>query len=389
MMPPAKRPRLDPDDEVSEAEQLNRRVLRKLENAMLNDPTVDLTTLIPKTYSERLALRKETHPSLTHETPGDKDQAPTSAGDVAEEQGPKLDSLPSPPPELHIPFEFSAALKILLGLETLEHGEVHRELQRVLKEGEVIWRSQFNENFVVIRCNDDIAVKVIRQTTDLTEFTALHYFEKHAPDLPCPKGLGVISDSRFTYIFMTYMPGVTLDTIWKQLDHTQKALIRSDLERFFDRLRALPVDNMPLGGFGGEPCKDTRRHSRMCPHPVHTVPEFVDFIFSNPHYGGRVYLDILRGIWPTDSKVCMTHGDLKPCNILVQLTDDGNYRLSGIIDWERSGVYPEWYECNKATDMLTPTEAEDDWAAYLPPCMSPETYPLVFVLDRLWDSHVV
>lgn len=30
----------------------------------------------------------------------------------------------------------------------------------------------------------------------------------------------------------------------------------------------------------------------------------------------------------------------------------------------------------------------DDWYQYLPPYASPKTYPLQWLVDRIWDVHV-
>lgn len=43
-----------------------------------------------------------------------------------------------------------------------------------------------------------------------------------------------------------------------------------------------------------------------------------------------------------------THADLNPRNSLVQRSGRGGWRLSGIVDWETSGYYPEYWDCTKA-----------------------------------------
>jgi aminoglycoside phosphotransferase (APT) family kinase protein len=52
-----------------------------------------------------------------------------------------------------------------------------------------------------------------------------------------------------------------------------------------------------------------------------------------------------------------THGDFRPANIIVK-----NGKLSGIVDWEMSGWYPEYWEFVKA---LYVWRYQTDWADYL------------------------
>ena len=46
-------------EEITEAAQLNSRVITKLEKALVSNPEVDLLALFPSTYSDRLAKRKK------------------------------------------------------------------------------------------------------------------------------------------------------------------------------------------------------------------------------------------------------------------------------------------------------------------------------------------
>lgn len=189
---------------------------------------------------------------------------------------------------------------------------------------------------------------------------------------------------------MTFIPGVTLDKVWPNLPHDQKEFISSQLNTWLLKLRAMKVpDDILLGGVGGEGCKDTRRQTRICQQPIRTNAEFEDFKFSNPHFGGSVYIKSLRSLEPSDAaKVVFSHGDFRPENILVDSDQRGLFTVSGIIDWERCGFYPDYFECAKATSNMSTME-EDDWYLYLPPCASPTQYPVRWLLDRLWDCHVV
>jgi RIO-like serine/threonine protein kinase len=67
-----------------------------------------------------------------------------------------------------------------------------------------------------------------------------------------------------------------------------------------------------------------------------------------PFHSEKEFSELLRlGILPdlmhrTDHKIVFTHADLNMRNILVK---DG--RISGIVDWENAGWFPEYWEYTK------------------------------------------
>ncbi|EKV17643.1 hypothetical protein PDIP_30560 [Penicillium digitatum Pd1] len=56
-------------------------------------------------------------------------------------------------------------------------------------------------------------------------------------------------------------------------------------------------------------------------------------------------------------RILFTHGDIRPQNVMVK---DGH--VVAIIDWERSGWYPEYWEFAKA---LLVWGWQSDWTDYL------------------------
>lgn len=58
----------------------------------------------------------------------------------------------------------------------------------------------------------------------------------------------------------------------------------------------------------------------------------------------------------------MTHGDLCPFNILVKSED--TLHISGIVDWETGGAYPEYWEYVNA--FKSSFNNQNDWCFYLP-----------------------
>lgn len=87
-----------------------------------------------------------------------------------------------------------------------------------------------------------------------------------------------------------------------------------------------------------------------------------------------------------DHRIVFTHADFHPRNIMVVDLPDGSVELSGIIDWESSGFYPEYWELLKATNTRSVKDTSD-WWDHLPPSIL--GYDQHIVLDRLIESTVV
>ena len=290
-------------------------------------------------------------------------------------------------------FPLSEAVQQLLGTEENESGvessSLWTKLYGIIDASEVIWSNGSSGGVAVMRCNSDTVVKMIPNYEDFTEYTALQFLRRHASDIPIPEPLGAVISKQTAYIFMSFIPGPTLESVWAQLPKQQKISLSNQLSLILLELRGvhMPKD-FTLGGVGGEGCKDTRRHTRISQTPIRTVAEFEDFIFSNPLFGGSVYIRLLRSMSRSHPPtIVFSHGDLRPANIVVLPDVQGNYRISGILDWEMSGFYPDYWESVKATNTMAPQE-ENDWYLHLPACASPTTYPLHWLLDRKWDVHV-
>jgi Phosphotransferase enzyme family len=63
-------------------------------------------------------------------------------------------------------------------------------------------------------------------------------------------------------------------------------------------------------------------------------------------FSGQGYVDELFGCFQTEAKVHLTHGDLLPHNILVE-----GSKITGILDWETAGYYPEFWEYCQMHDL--------------------------------------
>lgn len=142
------------------------------------------------------------------------------------------------------------------------------------------------------------------------------------------------------FIFMKKVPGESLDVAM-----SKGKIQLSDLERLAREVVECLVE--------------LRKHTRPTPQSV-TGEKVHDYFYRNQKEIG--YLEKNKDEWwarvepmlkfdgeraakikefyvDHEAPYVLTHGDLSTNNIMVQ---DG--RLTGIIDWEHSGFYPDWWE---------------------------------------------
>ena len=258
-------------------------------------------------------------------------------------------------------------------------------LKRMISESEKLW--EFPTRGVVLKCNEDLVAKIIRGNDDYTEYTSLQYLANYAPHIPAPKPHGLIKLDNVRIMFMTYLPSTTLEKVWSSLNHDNKVIIQHQLDDIFTDLRRLKYDGRGLGGVNGEGVKNDYMFSQGSRGTVNTVAQFEDLQFSDGSGATTQWITFLRSFLPPPTEgLVFTHGDIKMANIMVRNIDDGFYTLSGIIDWETSGFYPEYFEASKL--FILTMHSKEDWFAYLPPCISPARHPVGWLVNRLWDYTV-
>jgi hypothetical protein len=392
----------------SEAAQFNRMVMRKLQKAIEADPEVDLASKLPTSYSSRLADRKEESKGRMHQ----RGLPDVLGSQLTESEGNGEDGIPpSKHPrreEQHLEFPMDdvrnklvsvTSATVVFPLAKSAQALLHNDssnislvdgLSRLIKRSRVIWKPEIGCHKIVLDAGSEIALKIIQDMGDTTEYTTLQYLEKHLPEFPAPRPLGLVAlGERYSLLFMSLMPGTTLAEAWPTFDHSLKCSVQEQLNCIFASLRSFrpSESNMPLGGIAGEGCKDLRRHVRSTKEPIWTVEEFDDWQFSNPHFGSPIYIDALRKLSPPlPTELVLSHNDLRPENVTVEL-EGGQCRVTGIIDWQYSGFYPTYYESTKVMNSISPNET-NDWYSYIPECISAERYPQKFLLDSLWWKFV-
>ncbi|KAK4493935.1 hypothetical protein PRZ48_015121 [Zasmidium cellare] len=357
----------------SDIAKYNSGILRKLEKAFAANPEIDLLSKLPASYTEALE---------------------SFAKDTTQEHDPLDEAFP-PAKWIKITDSGHSQPEVLSVPSHLQHlqgsGEVIVKAS-TLSKCELISKDGGSGRRLILKLNDHSIAKIVPTKTDAREYTTLTYLDQHCSEIPAPKAQGMLQLNGQDLIFMSYVAGETLEKAWPSLDDTQKAAVSTKLDHIFSRLRRqTPQPSQAWGGVGGEGCKDQRRKVRVSEREILNAEEFEDFFFSNPKFGSEVYIKFLRELYSISdvgeniSNSCvLTHGDLRPANIIVQYTPNGDVDISGIIDWEYSGFYPAFWEAVKLTNCMGCHETSD-WLLHLPPAISPLRYTTKWLLDLVWD----
>ncbi|RDA84578.1 hypothetical protein CP532_1131 [Ophiocordyceps camponoti-leonardi (nom. inval.)] len=352
------------------AARYNVKVLRGLEAMLLNDPEADITTALTSTYSQKLQSLKASAAA----TPSQGRAKPPLPDDDIRSRLDENDPV-------NIIFPPSAEVEALFrGYDCLSAAIVS-----ILDNSEVLYESAWAASVMVFRINENIVVKAGHAAYAIKEHQTLTFLQKHLASFPVPKPHGLIRLGVYSFLFTSYIGGIDLEKAWPRLGCSQKHEISHQLDILLTDLRSLPVpDDAPLGDVAGCGCADLRRTQRKSTEQIMSVDAFQEFIFSGSNTASSLYTELLRDLMPRSTKVVLTHGDLRPANIMVRERDDGTWGIAGIIDWESSGFYPEYWETVKATNLLTPRE-DFDWYKYIPRSISPSQYPIQWLVDRVWD----
>ncbi|KAF4450030.1 ubiquitin interaction domain-containing protein [Fusarium austroafricanum] len=178
------------------------------------------------------------------------------------------------------------------------------------------------------------------------EYNALKVLEQKT-SIPAPRALDIVSrgtgDNASNYLLMSRVPGTTLAKCRDALSDQDYATISSQLKDWVSQMRDIPKPvnhSMAICNTLGEACRDPRIRDWA---PIGPFPDEASFSqhlrFSDEPSRRR-------------HKTVFTHGDLNPRNIIVvrvrNSTRAGGWRLSGIIDWEAAGYYPDYRDCTKS-----------------------------------------
>ncbi|KAJ6005128.1 hypothetical protein N7540_012927 [Penicillium herquei] len=167
-------------------------------------------------------------------------------------------------------------------------------------------------------------------------------FLKENTTIPLPGIAKEWTDGTRHFVLAERVPGQTLEKVWPKIPEEKREELAKETAEYLSQLRQFhspkmqSVNRQPLNDvflFGGE--------SSTSHGPFSTQEELWNTIFANL----KDVPDEVAAIWkermPSPLPWTLTHGDLTNCNIMV---DPETFKLTGIIDWERSGYFPVWWE---------------------------------------------
>ncbi|KAH7252765.1 hypothetical protein BKA59DRAFT_526280 [Fusarium tricinctum] len=178
------------------------------------------------------------------------------------------------------------------------------------------------------------------------EYNALKILEQQT-SIPAPRALDIVSQSTgengFSYLLITRVPGTTLAICLDALSDQGYATVCTQLKGCISQMRGIskPVNHsMAICNTLGEACRDPRIRDWA---PIGPCPDEASF---------SQYLRFPDEPSRRGHNIVFTHGDLNPRNIMVERIRDstgvGSWRLSGIINWETAGYYPDYWDCTKS-----------------------------------------
>ena len=226
---------------------------------------------------------------------------------------------------------------------------------RVLsKQGGAIVQ-QLNDGDVVkfgdrVKPSEAAAMKLVLQDTDVPLPDFVHQEFDHQ------RGIG--------YLWMDFIPGSRLDFLWRSLDDALKQRLCLDTWDIITRIRKIPrppkykrfFQCSADGSASGDPLlKDLNEP----PRPILNDVALRERIYGRYlHHAGRRYAKQLPDMLPRSSSSVFTHGDIAPRNIMV----GKDYRITGILDWERAGWYPHYWEY---ANIMGPAGKCGDWQKWM------------------------
>lgn len=147
-------------------------------------------------------------------------------------------------------------------------------------------------------------------------------------------------------IGMTIIPGTPLEKKWNVLDDDTKQSICVQLWDLISIIRDIPrpegLEELYQCAADGSPSQDPMLEDiQTPPRPLSSDSELRSRIYDRYiHHGGTRYETRLPDMLPQSEHSVFTHADIAPRNVMV----DEDHNVTGILDWESAGWYPEYWE---------------------------------------------
>ncbi|KAG5956563.1 hypothetical protein E4U57_002540 [Claviceps arundinis] len=176
------------------------------------------------------------------------------------------------------------------------------------------------------------------------EFAALQLVRRHT-NIHVPSALDLVSDSKNSYLLTTTVRGVSLGRCIDTLSHDEVTTLVGDLQKCLLELRAIPKEVSPkyaITSALGEACYDGRLITGSDYDEARG--DFFGPFVDEDDFNDTLHCFALPNVLHSSGhEIVLSHGDLNLRNIMMH-----NGRLSGIIDWETCGWFPDYWDYTKA-----------------------------------------
>ncbi|KAI9929096.1 hypothetical protein MW887_001500 [Aspergillus wentii] len=184
-------------------------------------------------------------------------------------------------------------------------------LNELVASSDIIWHLG---STAVLGLNSELVLKV-GSAFDVSHIPTLDYIKQQAPNVPIPEIHGILQQpgSQRIFLFMSRVPGESLDSKWQSLGKDQKASIREQLDAIVKDFRSIPAPpaEEPQAVFGGgcpRRCKDARRQVRVAEGPIGNENDFNHFLASNPQRMETGNIAMIRSYLGVNHKLAMMTG---------------------------------------------------------------------------------
>lgn len=196
----------------------------------------------------------------------------------------------------------------------------------------------------------DLARKRGQSSRLRREVEAMRFVQQHT-SIPVPAILGVQlddgPDDEDGWILMQRLPGLELGSAWPDMQCEARAEAVRQLKSHLEELHRLrPQGAGWIGSCSGGPAYDHRLSNMSTCGPFASVGDFHDYLVAPVRQCPRPdWVSKFRSQLPDTYEIRFAHADFSWENVLV---DPSTGNISGILDWEMAGFWPEWWEYRKA-----------------------------------------
>jgi hypothetical protein len=204
---------------------------------------------------------------------------------------------------------------------------------------------------------------LVKKSEILTSEARMLFHASRTLSLKAPMLRGMTRQGHHTVMLMDFVPGQTVHSVWKTMSRSNRNLIKQELRAEIMRMRQSTRDWIGRVDWDGnihtndpfydQYFPDTQSASNTMTYfrseaefDAHKFHQFQVHCNDQREQQLQSLLTPLRAEYT--ERFVLTHADLHQENILVREVRDetgkSTWHLAGIIDWARSGYYPEYME---------------------------------------------